>query len=234
MSSSNHPIIVPSDFDIEDAFSSTNSLNYLSVFPNYFLTISRNNSPNSSNDFTKYLLNTLVFSPLHDDPYMEAMQAYNAISPPQVIIALPAVLLPSLVLSQSPISDSQDFFPSKEISPKDVKTPVESSIPVSHSSSVDLYHRLGPLESKPMPPKRTSISATPAMTEAVIQQLITKGVAAVLEAQAAAMELTIFCPNMVPNTEKLMEAFIDGLPRSIEGNVIASKPQTLEEAINIA
>nr|GFA00971.1 putative reverse transcriptase domain-containing protein [Tanacetum cinerariifolium] len=28
--------------------------------------------------------------------------------------------------------------------------------------------------------------------------------------------------------------FIDGLPRSIEGNVTASKPQTLEEAINIA
>ncbi|GJS41029.1 hypothetical protein Tco_0566072, partial [Tanacetum coccineum] len=38
---------------------------------------------------------------------------------------------------------------------------------------------------------------------------------------------------MVPNTKKLIEAFIGGLPRSIEGNVIASKPQTLEEAINI-
>ncbi|GJV60209.1 hypothetical protein Tco_1466309 [Tanacetum coccineum] len=30
-----------------------------------------------------------------------------------------------------------------------------------------------------------------------------------------------------------MEAFIEGLPRSIEGNVTASKPQTLEEAITI-
>ncbi|GJX56094.1 hypothetical protein Tco_0285991 [Tanacetum coccineum] len=39
---------------------------------------------------------------------------------------------------------------------------------------------------------------------------------------------------MVPNTEKLLEAFIGGLPRSIKGNVTASKPQTLEEAINIA
>ncbi|GKD39785.1 putative reverse transcriptase domain-containing protein [Tanacetum coccineum] len=46
-------------------------------------------------------------------------------------------------------------------------------------------------------------------------------------------ELAVLCPNMVPNTEKLMEAFIGGLPRSIEGNVTASKPQTLEEAINI-
>nr|GEV55385.1 reverse transcriptase domain-containing protein [Tanacetum cinerariifolium] len=47
-------------------------------------------------------------------------------------------------------------------------------------------------------------------------------------------ELTILCPNMVPNTEKLMEAFIGRLPRSIEGNITFSKPQTLEEAINIA
>ncbi|GKC84725.1 putative reverse transcriptase domain-containing protein [Tanacetum coccineum] len=39
---------------------------------------------------------------------------------------------------------------------------------------------------------------------------------------------------MVPDSEKMMEVFIRGLPRSIEGNVTASKPQTLEEAINIA
>nr|GEX28253.1 reverse transcriptase domain-containing protein [Tanacetum cinerariifolium] len=46
-------------------------------------------------------------------------------------------------------------------------------------------------------------------------------------------ELAVLCPNMVPNTEKLIEVFIGGLPKSIEGNVTASKPQTLEEAINI-
>ncbi|GJX01310.1 putative reverse transcriptase domain-containing protein [Tanacetum coccineum] len=43
-------------------------------------------------------------------------------------------------------------------------------------------------------------------------------------------ELATLCPTMVPDSEKMME----GLPRSIEGNVTASKPQTLEEAINIA
>ncbi|GJR24875.1 hypothetical protein Tco_0973402 [Tanacetum coccineum] len=47
-------------------------------------------------------------------------------------------------------------------------------------------------------------------------------------------ELAILCPNMVPNIKKLMKVFISGLPRSIEGNVTASKPQTLEEAINMA
>ncbi|GJU99658.1 putative reverse transcriptase domain-containing protein [Tanacetum coccineum] len=39
---------------------------------------------------------------------------------------------------------------------------------------------------------------------------------------------------MVPDSEKMIEVFIGGLPRSIEGNVTASKPQTLEKAINIA
>ncbi|GJY00643.1 hypothetical protein Tco_0358795, partial [Tanacetum coccineum] len=76
------------------------------------------------------------------------------------------------------------------------------------------------------------------MTQAAIRQLITDGIAAALEAQAATMANTnrnviILCPNMVPNTEKLMEVFIGRLPGSIEGNVTASKPQTLEEAITI-
>ncbi|GJX36112.1 reverse transcriptase domain-containing protein [Tanacetum coccineum] len=38
-------------------------------------------------------------------------------------------------------------------------------------------------------------------------------------------ELAILCPNMVPNSEKLMEVFIGGLPRSIEGNCYPFKPQ---------
>ncbi|GJZ38398.1 reverse transcriptase domain-containing protein [Tanacetum coccineum] len=46
-------------------------------------------------------------------------------------------------------------------------------------------------------------------------------------------ELVVLCPTMVLNSEKLMEVFIRGLPKSIEGNVTASKPQTLEEAITI-
>nr|GFA60791.1 hypothetical protein [Tanacetum cinerariifolium] len=166
-----------------------------------------------------------------------------------------------------------------------------------------------------MPPKRTSTSAAPAMTQATIKQLVADSVTATLEAQAATMastdnlnrdtrprenliakrgnykefiscqpfyfngmegtvglirwferaesvfsrsncveenkvtfatgndlktyirrfqELAVLCPNMVPNTEKLMEVIIGGLPQSIEGTVTASKPQTLEEAINIS
>nr|GFA85884.1 reverse transcriptase domain-containing protein [Tanacetum cinerariifolium] len=46
-------------------------------------------------------------------------------------------------------------------------------------------------------------------------------------------ELALLCPNMVPNSKKLIEVFIGGLPRSIERNVTASKPQTLKEVITI-
>nr|GEU42042.1 putative reverse transcriptase domain, ribonuclease H-like domain, aspartic peptidase domain protein [Tanacetum cinerariifolium] len=46
-------------------------------------------------------------------------------------------------------------------------------------------------------------------------------------------ELAVLCPTMMPNSEKLMEVFIEGLPKSIEGNVTALKPQTLKEATTI-
>ncbi|GJV92765.1 putative reverse transcriptase domain-containing protein [Tanacetum coccineum] len=111
-----------------------------------------------------------------------------------------------------------------------------------------------------MPPKRTSTSEAPAMTQAAIRKLVADSVTAALEAQAANMantekttggnqgealvqenhctddckELATLCPTMMPDSEKMMEVFIGGLPRSIKGNVTASKPQTLEEAINIA
>nr|GEZ66738.1 reverse transcriptase domain-containing protein [Tanacetum cinerariifolium] len=125
MCSPNHPTS-----DIEDAF----SLN----FHGYFPATSGNNSPNSSDDFTKYLLATLVFSPLHDNPYMEVMPAYDAtdnelpIPLLQTIIALPTALPPSLV---SPMFDSRDFFSLEEISPKDTK-PFKSPTPISPSSSI--------------------------------------------------------------------------------------------------
>nr|GEU31829.1 reverse transcriptase domain-containing protein [Tanacetum cinerariifolium] len=89
----------------KDAFCS-NFPDYVPTSPNYFPPSPRNTLLDSSNDFTKYLLATLVFSPLHDDPYMEVMQTYDATN--------------ELYISP----------------PKDAKTPIESSIPVSPSSSI--------------------------------------------------------------------------------------------------
>nr|GEV47553.1 reverse transcriptase domain-containing protein [Tanacetum cinerariifolium] len=131
------------------------------------------------------------------------------------VIENKAILPPSSVLSLSPMFDSQDLFPSKEISPKDTETPVESPIPVPSSSSEgssspvrsttpdylfdeSIFAKLDnslwiisrPLGSKPMPPKRTSTSASPVMNQAAIQQLVIDSIAAALEAQAANMANT--------------------------------------------
>ncbi|GJV23436.1 reverse transcriptase domain-containing protein [Tanacetum coccineum] len=317
MSSSNHPIIVPSDSDIEDAFSSTNVLDYFPATPG-------NTSPDSSNDLTKYLLATLVFSPLHDDPYMEVMQAYDATNNELPIPPLQAPIAPPTVVSPSPISP-----------PKDIETPVESPIPISPSSSVgssspvrsttpppdypfdkSIFAELDnslwiiprPLGSKPVPEEPNESDACERAvdlvrwferTESVFSRsncveenkvtfdtgTLTKDALSWWNAYTQPIrieqankitwtelkrlltnkycprtdikkmedefynmvikgndlktyirkfqELAVLCPNMVPNSEKLMEVFIGGLPRSIKGNVTALKPQTLEEAITI-
>ncbi|GJY69432.1 hypothetical protein Tco_0472414 [Tanacetum coccineum] len=97
MSTSTHPIIVPSDFDVEDVFSSTTTPNYTSASPDYFPASPGNTSPDPSDDLSKYLLASLAISPFHDDPYMNVMQAYNdtsnesPIPPPRAPIASPTV-----------------------------------------------------------------------------------------------------------------------------------------------
>ena len=48
------------------------------------------------------------------------------------------------------------------------------------------------------------------------------------------LELAVLCPNKVPDLEQTLEKYVEGLPRSIEGDVTASRPQTLEEAMEIA
>ncbi|GJU21498.1 hypothetical protein Tco_1154840 [Tanacetum coccineum] len=123
MSTSNHPIIVPSDYDIEDIFSSTHSPDYTLASPDYFPASPGNTSPDPSEDLSKDLLASLTISPFHDDPYMKVMQAYNATSNespiplPQAPIAPPTVLPPSPVLPLSPMFNSRDFFLPKEILP---------------------------------------------------------------------------------------------------------------------
>ncbi|GJT37026.1 reverse transcriptase domain-containing protein [Tanacetum coccineum] len=47
-------------------------------------------------------------------------------------------------------------------------------------------------------------------------------------------ELFLLCPKMVPNTDRLLERYIEGLPLNIKGNVTSSKPVDLHEAIEMA
>ncbi|GJR84267.1 hypothetical protein Tco_0155052 [Tanacetum coccineum] len=112
-----YPIIVPSDSNVEDAFSSTHSPDYIPASPDYSPASPGNTPSDSSDDLTKDLLASLAISPFHDDPYMKVMQAYNAtnnespIPPPQAPIAPPTVLPPS------PMFDPQYFFLPEEILP---------------------------------------------------------------------------------------------------------------------
>ncbi|GKA26781.1 reverse transcriptase domain-containing protein [Tanacetum coccineum] len=80
MSTSTHPIIILSDFDIEDVFSSTTILDYTSASPNYSPSSSGNTYFDPLEDLSKDLFASLTISPFHDDPYMKVMQAYNATS----------------------------------------------------------------------------------------------------------------------------------------------------------
>nr|GEY85736.1 reverse transcriptase domain-containing protein [Tanacetum cinerariifolium] len=71
MSSSSYPFIVPSDSNIDDAFSSTNTPDYTLASPDYFSAPLGNTSLDPLNDLTKGLLAVLAFSPFHDDSHMK-------------------------------------------------------------------------------------------------------------------------------------------------------------------
>nr|GEX60413.1 hypothetical protein [Tanacetum cinerariifolium] len=89
-----HPITYLYDFDIEDAFSSTYSRDYIPASPNYFLASPRNTSLDPSEDLSKYLLASPVVLPFHDDPYMNVMKAYNATSNESPILLPRAPIAP--------------------------------------------------------------------------------------------------------------------------------------------
>ncbi|GJT74184.1 hypothetical protein Tco_1040909, partial [Tanacetum coccineum] len=57
-----YPIIVPSDFDVEDAFSSTNTPDYTPASLDYSPASLRNTSPDPLDDLSKYLLGSLAIS----------------------------------------------------------------------------------------------------------------------------------------------------------------------------
>ncbi|GJW55410.1 putative reverse transcriptase domain-containing protein [Tanacetum coccineum] len=65
-----YPIIVPSDFDVEDAFSSTNTPDYTPASPDYSPASPGNTSPDPSDDLSKYLLASLAISPFPDGSYI--------------------------------------------------------------------------------------------------------------------------------------------------------------------
>nr|GEW91060.1 hypothetical protein [Tanacetum cinerariifolium] len=129
MSSSSYPFIVPSDSDIKDVVSSTNTPDYTPASPDYFPASLGNTSPDSSNDLTKYLLASVTFSPFHDNPYMKVIQVYDVTNNELPILPQAHITLsPSPVLS--PQFDSRDFF-----LPKEILSPQKRACFLSHSST---------------------------------------------------------------------------------------------------
>nr|GEV18019.1 reverse transcriptase domain-containing protein [Tanacetum cinerariifolium] len=304
MSSLNHPAAT----DIEDAFSS-NSPNYTSASPDYSLALLRNiPSKFSKNSYGLVPIVSPTLSHFHDDPYIKAMYAYDAIIPPQVPISLPIIVPPSAMLSL--IFNPQEFFVPEELLPLKEQTSTSAEPAMTQAairqlvadsvataleaqtatmaSTYTTYRNIGPRET-PLARKCTykefmsyqplylsvkfatgtltkdalswwnsyakpiRIEQTEKIVWTELKRLLTNKYCPQTEVKKMEYEfynlvvkgndlktyarrfekLAVLCPNVVPNNEKLMEAFIRGLPRSIEGNVTASKPQILEEAITI-
>nr|GEV26953.1 putative reverse transcriptase domain-containing protein [Tanacetum cinerariifolium] len=231
MATSTHPITILYDPDFKDAFSSTHSPDYIPASSDYFPASSGNTSSDPSEDLSKYLLALLAISPFHDDPYIKVMQAYNATSnespilPPQAPIAPPTVLPPSLVLPPSPLFDPRYFFLPEKILPPQKRARFLSSSSIDSSAPPQVFETRESSHVTCLERHKEQIDAILNHLDELLLERI--------EHMEDKIEGLVLCTTMVPNSERLMKVFIEGLPKSIEGNVTASKTQTLEEAITI-
>ncbi|GKA44105.1 hypothetical protein Tco_0736829 [Tanacetum coccineum] len=92
MSTSTHPIIVLSDSNVEDAFSSTNTPDYILASPNYFPASSGNTTSDPLDDLSKDLLASLTILPfprmrfchLRKQAHFQSTFSTNSSAPPRV------------------------------------------------------------------------------------------------------------------------------------------------------
>nr|GEX77352.1 hypothetical protein [Tanacetum cinerariifolium] len=110
LSTSNHPIIVPSDSDIEDAFSSTHSSNHTPASPDYFPASPGNNSPDPSDDLSK-LRDEAIYSYLNLN--FKSINYLIKVEPNQPDLA-PAILKPALVNENEEPKKEEEFEEEKE------------------------------------------------------------------------------------------------------------------------
>ncbi|GJY26452.1 hypothetical protein Tco_0401178, partial [Tanacetum coccineum] len=160
MSLCTHPSI-PSDYDVEDAFSFTNAPNYTSTSPDY------------SQDF---------FPPEDISPPKDTE---TPVESPIPVSPSSSVGSSSPVRSTTPPPDypfDESIFAELDNSLWIIPRPLGSEpVPEEPDESDTCYN---------MTPKRTSTYETPIMTKAAIRQLIADGIAAALEAQATTMANT--------------------------------------------
>ncbi|GJY43173.1 hypothetical protein Tco_0431386 [Tanacetum coccineum] len=80
MSTSTHPIIVLSNSNVDDAFSSTTTPDYIPASPDYSPASPGNTSSNPLEDLSKDLLASLAISPFHNDPYIKIRESSHKMS----------------------------------------------------------------------------------------------------------------------------------------------------------
>ncbi|GKB27587.1 reverse transcriptase domain-containing protein, partial [Tanacetum coccineum] len=142
ISTSTHPIIIISYFDVEDAFSSTDytpaSLDYSPASPGNTSSDSKTEY-DPSDDLYEDCSAPLAITPFPDDPYMQIRRAYYAtnkesshslssstilpppaprVRTPQAHIASPLVLPSPLVVPSSPLSHPRDYVPEEIMPPQ--------------------------------------------------------------------------------------------------------------------
>ncbi|GJR19244.1 retrovirus-related pol polyprotein from transposon TNT 1-94 [Tanacetum coccineum] len=255
MSSSNHHIIVLSDSDIEDALSSIN-------VPDYFPATPRNTSPDSSNDLTKYLLATLILPPKYIETPVESpipislSSSVGSSSPVRSTIppldypfdkSIFAKLDNSLwIIPQPPGSEPVPEESNKldqvcQRKQSDFATDTLTDDALSWWNAyvqpigIDRANRITWTELRRLLTNKYSPRTEVSKMEDELYNLTVKGndlKTYIRRFQELAVS-SLMPETWYKNTEKTLEDFIGGLPRSIEGNVTASKPQTLEEAITI-
>nr|GEV30263.1 putative reverse transcriptase domain-containing protein [Tanacetum cinerariifolium] len=207
MSSPNHHIS-----NIEDAFS-FNFPDYIPASSDYVPASSgKTYSSSSNNSFGLVPIASPTLSLFHDDPYMKVMHAYYAKESP----IPPAIIMPPSPML-SPMFNPQEFFLPEELLP-----------PKKQEA-----YKITWVEFKKLLIKKYCPRTEVQNMEDEFYHLTVKGNNLKTYVRRF-QELATLCPTMLSDSKKMMEAFIGGLPRSIKGNVTASKPQTLEEAINIA
>nr|GEW47005.1 putative reverse transcriptase domain-containing protein [Tanacetum cinerariifolium] len=227
MSSPNHPT-----YGIKDALSSNfpilASSDYVSA------SLGKIYSSSSNDSFGLVLIASPSLLLFHDDPYVKVMHAYYAKESP---------IPPLTIVPPSLMFNSQEFFLLEELLPpkkygcdqsssSTLTLPQEFVIGES-SHKIEEAYKITWVEFKKLLIKKYCPRTEIQKMENEFYHLTVKGNDLKTYVRRF-QELAILCPIMVSNSEKMMEAFFGGLPRSIKGNVTTSKPQNLEEAINIA
>nr|GEX44851.1 reverse transcriptase domain-containing protein [Tanacetum cinerariifolium] len=246
--------------NIEDAFSEYTSVvpDYSPASPSKTYSSASNNSTDVISP------TSLNFSLYYNDPYINVMNAYATFTPSPIPIPPPTIKSPSpefVLLKEllSPKERKQDRMPPKRLSTSEASTMSQATIRKLVADKNKVAFATGTLTDDALSwwnayAQPIGIEQANRITWTELKRLLTNKYCPRTEIKKMEdkfynlsvkgndlktyvkrfQELVILCPNMVPNNENLMEVFIGGLPRSIKGNFTASKPQTLEEAINIA